>query len=222
MLDQKAQKTKAPRINEIVLPELEPCSAADVLARDYLEARSLKQLDLSGTDLTGIQFIESQLNGVDFDQAKLKSATFKESLLCRINAAAFSAPRGRWSDVLLENSRLGSMEIYETGFNSVTFANCKFGYINMRGASLLDVVFENCTIDELDLGNAQATRVAFPGTRIARLDITQATFKDFDLRTADIAELTSLEALTGATLTEEQVMFLAVSLARNMGIRIEG
>lgn len=217
-----ARKTLAPRINEISLPELSPCQAEELEAEGYFEAKSLIGQDLSDLDLSGVQLVESALEDVSLDGTKLKTATFKESTLSRINAAAFSAPRGRWSDVLVENSRLGSVEVYETDFNSVTFSNCKLGYVNMRGANLLDVIFENCTIDELDLGSAKTHRVSLPGSRIGRLDITHTSFQDVDLRAADIAELTSPESLAGATLTEQQVMFLAVSLARNLGIRIEG
>ncbi|MBQ1445075.1 MAG: pentapeptide repeat-containing protein [Renibacterium sp.] len=215
------QKTKAPRIDEVELPELETATELEPQAHGFLEAKLLDRLDLTDRDLTGIQFLESKLDGVTLHEAKLKSATFKESVLSRINAPVFSAPRGRWSNVLLADSRLGSVELYETGFSSVRFANCKLGYINLRGANLLDVVFDNCSIDELDLGNAKATRVAFPDTRIGKLDITHAVFQDFDLRAAEIAELISVEALAGSTLSEQQVLFLATSLARNLGIRVE-
>lgn len=216
------KKTAAPRIDKIILPELESSEASALEAYGYVEARELAALVISELDLSGVQFVESHLDGVNFDDVKLKAATFKETILNKIDAPVFSCPRGRWSDVLLQNSRIGSLESYETGFSSVTFSNCKLGFVNLRGANLLDVIFENCTIEELDLGSAKTQRVSFPGTRINRLDVTHAKFQDFDLRAAEIAELTSPESLAGATLSEQQVMFLAVSLARNLGIRIEG
>lgn len=216
-----AQETKAPRIDDVVLPELELCGALEVQAESFLEARLLTQLDFTGQDLASLRFVESKLDDVVFHDSALKSASFKESHLCRINAPVFSAPYSRWREVLVENSRLGSMEIYQASFSSVRFAGCKLGYVNMRGADLLDVVFENCTIEELDLGGAKASRVAFPGTKIAKLDINQAVFQDFDLRAADVSELVSIEGLAGATLTEQQVISLAVPLAMSLGIRID-
>ena len=51
-----------------------------------------------------------------------------------------------------DNPRLGSAELYESGWQSVRIDGGKLDFLNLRGSKLTDVLISDCIINELDLG----------------------------------------------------------------------
>jgi uncharacterized protein YjbI with pentapeptide repeats len=93
--------------------------------------------------------------------------------------------------------------------------------VNLRGARLTDVSFGDCVIDELDLGGATLQRAAFPGTRIGRLLAPEARLTDVDLRGARVDDIEGVEGLRGATVSLDQLLDLAPTLAARLGILVD-
>jgi uncharacterized protein YjbI with pentapeptide repeats len=213
--------TRAPGIRALRLPELNDASTAQLEIDDERERERFVDIDLSGRDLMGIKFAECELDGVSLSDADLRSARFIESRLTRVNAPVLRAPLSTWREVVIEHSRVGSGELFESSWRSVSIQHCKIGYLNLRAAELIDVEFIDCVIDELDLGGSRATRVAFTGTSIAALDVARATLTDFDLRGVELRSVRGLESLRGATITELQLAELAPLLADHFGITVE-
>jgi uncharacterized protein YjbI with pentapeptide repeats len=213
--------TRAPGIRALRLPELSDASTDELEIDDERERERFVDVNLTGRALMGIKFAECELDGVSASDADLRSARFIESRLTRVNAPVLRAPGSTWREVVIQSSRVGSGELFETSWRSVSIQHCKIGYLNLRAAELIDVEFVDCVIDELDLGGATAKRVAFERTSIAALDVARASLTDFDLRGAELRSIRGLEGLRGATISELQLVELAPLLAEHLGITAE-
>ncbi|MGG7463003.1 pentapeptide repeat-containing protein [Plantibacter sp. YIM 135347] len=214
----KKPATIAPRLDTIRLQDLLEGDPDTLEAHERYEGYRFDDADLSHRDLAGTTFAECELVNVTAHETELRASGFVETVFDRLNAPIFPAPRSRFRDVVIDQSRLGSAELYEADWQSVHIRNSKLGYVNLRGAKLQDVLFTDCTIDELDLGGATANRVAFIGTEVNSLDLTRATLTHTDLRGLELRRLTGLEGLKGATITEYQVAELAPLFAAHFGV----
>jgi uncharacterized protein YjbI with pentapeptide repeats len=212
---------KPPVIRQLSLPRSMDAGDPALGIDDERDGERFTDLDLSDVDLMGITFSECVLDTVTLTNADLRAARFIETQLARINAPVLRAPLSTWRDVIVENSRIGSGELFESSWRSVSIRHCKIGYLNLRAAELIDVEFVDCQVDELDLGASRATRVSFAGTFIGSLDVARATLLDFDLRGAEFAGIRGLESLRGTTVSEIQLSELAPLLAEHLGITVE-
>ncbi|KQX05480.1 MULTISPECIES: pentapeptide repeat-containing protein [unclassified Leifsonia] len=214
-------RTLAPRIDRIRLPELLDGDADGLEPHDAYDAQRFAGVDLDARDLQGSTFSECAFLDVTAHEADLRTASFLDTTIERLNAPILSAARSRFRDVALDSSRIGSAEFYDASWQSVHISNCKLGFVNLRGAHLQDVLFTDCTIDELDLGGVKANRVAFAGTRVGTIDLTRAELGNVDLRTVELRRIVGLPGLKGATLTPDQVAELASLFADQLGITVE-
>lgn len=217
----KPARTIAPRLDRILLPELDEADASVLASGADLEGVRVAGGDLAERDLTGIRLREVEIAGVSAHDVHLRGADIAESVLDRWDAPVLRAPRATLRDVVVSNSRVGSVEFYENTWQAVHFVGCKLGFVNLRGAALRDVRFTDCTIDELDLGGARVERLAFTDSDVRSLDVTGARLSDADLRGLDL-DVTGVEGLRGATMDELQVALIATRLAEHVGIRIVG
>ena len=128
------------------------------------------------------------------------------------------AARTALRDVELGNPRLGSAELYESGWQSVRIDGGKLDYVNLRGSKLTDVQISDCIIGELDLGSCTATRVALKNCTIGALDLSGARLRDFDLRGTDFRTISGLDSLSGLVIDDYQLTLLAPLLAAQLGI----
>ena len=217
----KKLSTVAPKISALSLGHVTDGDDSLLESHGSVESSRYDGIDVGGSDLAGISFTECELIGVSAHDTNFRSADFIDTRFERLNAPIFTAPRSRFRDVVVDSSRIGSAEFYETSWQSVHFINCKLGFINLRGAQLQDVLFTNCTIDELDLGGASANRVSFVGTQVNNLDVTQSRLQNVDLRDLEMRQLSGLEGLRGATVNSYQLTELAPLFASQFGIKVE-
>ncbi|MBD8079584.1 pentapeptide repeat-containing protein [Cellulosimicrobium arenosum] len=216
-----APRTVPPSLDPVVLPDLTPGDAYDLETGADLEGFELVDLHLDAVDLEDSSLFGTRVVGLRADQADLRHASLAEVVLERLDVPVLRGVRGRWRDVEVRDSRLGSAELYESTWHGVHLVGCKLGFVNLRGADLHDVLFTDCTIDELDLVQARATRVAFVGTRVRRLDVQASTLEHVDLRGADLDEIAGVRSLAGATVGELQLARLAPLLADALGVTVQ-
>ncbi|MGA1836564.1 pentapeptide repeat-containing protein [Herbiconiux sp. 11R-BC] len=218
-----ARQTKnlRPRVDPVQLSGLEDGDADTLEAHDAYDGLRFTEADLTGRDLAGASFSECEFVDLLAHETELRASRFTDVRFERLSAPILLAARSTLRDVEVRNSRLGSVELYESGWQSVHFVNCKLGYVNLRGAHLHDVLFTGCTIDELDLGSADAQRLAFTSTRVDTLDLTRATLADVDLRDAELHQITGLEGLRGSTMNPFQVSALAEMFAAQLGVSVQ-
>lgn len=213
--------TKGPTVDQIALVDLVDVDGGILRAGECREAERYVGSDLGGYDLTGVSFRQCEFKAVSFNETKLRGVTLSECLASDLRASIFSAPFSTWRDVRIENSRLGSVEIYESSMRSVQFDGSKLDFVNLRNAVLTDVLFSNCIIEELDFGSATIQRLELQNCRIGTLDVTNARFKDVDLRSSDFGAIHGIDGLRGATIDDSQLSLLAPVLAAHLGIRVE-
>ncbi|WP_394770834.1 pentapeptide repeat-containing protein [Lacisediminihabitans sp.] len=213
--------TLSPKIERLVLVDLTDGDPETLEARESYDGLRFVSADLGGRSLAAASFSECEFLDLSANGCDLRSASFVETRIERLDAPILAAPRSRFRDVELQGSRIGSAEFYDASWQSVHISNCKLGFVNLRGAELRDVLFTDCTIDELDLGGAAAHRMSFVNTTVTSLDVTRAKLEHVDLRGAELRGLTGLEGLRGATVNPYQVSDLATVFARHFGIKIE-
>lgn len=214
-------KILAPRIGAIDLEGLEDgdpdsLSAHERIDNERFEDADLSALELNGTTFSGCEFLNCAAHATDF-----RAASFVETRFFRLDAPVLQAPRARFRDVVIETSRIGSGDLYESRLESVHFVNCKMGYLNLRGAKLADLLFTNCTIDELDLAGADASRVAFSNSKTRSLMLGRASLNHVDLRGLEFREIAGLDGLRGVTVSSQQSLELAPVMAAEYGLKIE-
>jgi uncharacterized protein YjbI with pentapeptide repeats len=205
-----------PPITDVTREQLDP---RELQTHSNLELVEISG-DLSGIDLEGLGLSESRVSDVSARELRMRSASFAETILERMDTPVVSGASISFRGVVVRDSRLGSAELYDATWQSVQFTGCRLGYLNLRSARLTDLLFTDCTIDELDLSAAVATRVAFRDTSVRTLTLHGARLTDVDLRTLDPGRIDGIEGLRGATLSLDQVRTLAPALAQALGIHI--
>ena len=202
---------------------LQPADAAEVAdGDDDLDEVEIDDLKCERMTWTGRRRLgSSRMSDVATGQWQATAASVVDSVLQHLDVVALSAVGSGWWNVEVHQSRLGSVELYDSTLRNVHFVRCKLGYLNLRGATLTDVAFTDCVIEDLDLMRATATRVAFSGTRISRLELAGSKLEHVDLRGARLAGIGTLEGLRGATITLEQLLDIAPALAESLGIKVE-
>jgi uncharacterized protein YjbI with pentapeptide repeats len=211
---------RAPEAVAVALPTLTDVGADDLTGTQHHELVRLAGLDLSGADLRRMTFVECAWERVVLDAADLQGIHLVECRLGQLDAAHCAVSRSSWRDVVLDGSRLGAVESFESTWRSVLVTDSKLGYLNARGSSWTDVTLRGCTVDELDLSGARLTRVRLDDCRVRSLRLAGATLVDVDLRTARLEELEGLAGLAGAWISEQQLSALAPLLADHLGIRV--
>lgn len=211
---------RAPRISKVLPPLYSPADLTEVAKDSRLEALAFKGDDGAGLDLTDVTFTACHLEKVSLHEANLERVTFAETVLQEINAPVLSASKSSWWNTLLSGSRIGSGELPDTVFRSVTIEGGKLGYLNFRYAKLTDVLFTGCLLEELDFSHATLTRVAFRDCRIGAIRASAATFRDVDLRGSELERVVDLAALRGSTIDEFQLQLFAPAMAHELGITV--
>ncbi|MCC4908131.1 pentapeptide repeat-containing protein [Microbacterium sp. cx-59] len=215
----QAERPRPPRITPIVDVTREPIESASLLTHSNLELVEISG-DLTGVDLEGIGLSESLLRDISARELHLRSASLVETRLVRVDAPVLGAASLSLRDVVVQDSRIGSAELYDSTWQSVHVTGCRLGYLNLRSARLTDLLFTDCTIDELDLSAAVVSRMAFRDTTVRALTLHGARLTDVDLRTLDPGRIDGIEGLRGASLSTDQLQALAPALAEALGIHI--
>ncbi len=221
-------RSSRPRHPGVAVPRLTPVRLENLTDVDepaferngrYDGAR-YSRVAADGLELGGSDFAECEFQGVTFNEAQLRGSTFRDCILGELYAPVFRAARSTWQEVEIRNPRLGSAELYESGWRSVRIDGGKVDFLNLRGAKLTDVLISDCIINELDLGSATGTRVALKNCTIGSLDVNGAKLKDVDLRGSEFRSISGLGSMAGVVVDEYQLGLLAPLLAAHVGVTV--
>ncbi len=213
--------TKAPRPINIPPVQRESAAAAQLQAGAERDRQTFSHANLSECDLTGSSFSECEFVALTLTATQFRGARFTEIIFTTPFAPSFLAARSTWRDVLFDNPRIGSAEMFEADASALHIRGGKIDYLNLRNSRLTDVVIEDCNITDLDLGGCRGTRIALINCRIGALDLTRAALVDVDLRSSAFGAIIGLEGLRGTTIDDSQLSALAPLLAVHLGIRVE-
>jgi uncharacterized protein YjbI with pentapeptide repeats len=209
-----------PVIVDLDLPDLVDGSADLLQTRSDHDGVRFSGQDLSGRELGGARFVECEFDQCTFGETNFGGVRLIDCRWSRVNAPILKAARSTWRGVEVVGSRVGSAELFDGQWRSVRVVDCKLGYLNFRHSTLEDVLFTGCQFEELDLSGATLTRVALADCEVATLNVTGARLKDVDLRGAQLKAVTGLPGLSGAVVTEQQLLDLAPLLAAEAGILV--
>ena len=170
----KPPKITGPRLSPILLAELTDNPAPDFQRGVRYDGVRYSRAAADGLELSGTDFAECEFQGVSFNDTQLRGSTFRDCILAELYAPVFTAARTTWRDVHIVNPRLGSAEVYESGWQSVRIDGGKLDFLNLRGAKLMDVLITDCIINELDLGSAAVTRVTLKNALTSYHDVATA------------------------------------------------
>ncbi|WP_461172394.1 pentapeptide repeat-containing protein [Arthrobacter sp. Z1-9] len=215
-----ALNVAAPRLTPVRLENLTDQPASDFRRGERYDGGRYSRAAADGLELSGTDFAECEFQGVSFNDTQLRGSSFRDCILGELYAPVFKAARTTWRDVELRNPRLGSAELYESGWQSVRIDGGKLDFLNLRGAKITDVLISDCIINELDLGSASATRVVLKNCTIGSLDLSGAKLKDFDLRGTGFRSISGLGSLAGVVIDEHQLGLLAPLLAAHLGVTV--
>lgn len=212
-----ASKVTAPRLSPVVLGDLSDREPEFVRGGKYDGGRYSRAV-ADGLELGGADFAECEFQGISFNDTQLRGAGFRDCILGELHAPVFHAARTTWRDVEFHNPRLGSAELYESGWRSVRIDGGKLDFLNLRGAKLTDVLITDCIINELDLGSAAGTRVILKDCTIGTLDLIGARLKDFDIRGSEFRSISGLGSMAGVVIDDHQLGLLAPLFAAHLGV----
>ncbi|MDQ0767824.1 uncharacterized protein YjbI with pentapeptide repeats [Pseudarthrobacter defluvii] len=213
-------KVAPPRLSAVELQDLEDLPDPVFRRGDRYENVQFSRAAVDGLDLGGAVFTECRFDASSFHEAQLRGASFRDCILAEAYAPVFLGARSAWREVEFRNPRLGSAELYETGWQSVRIEGGKVDFLNLRGAKLSDVLISGCIINELDLGAASATRVKLEDCTVGSLDLTGAKLKDFDVRSTEFRKISGLGNLSGLVIDEHQLSLLAPLIAAHLGVKV--
>jgi uncharacterized protein YjbI with pentapeptide repeats len=215
-----ALSVAAPRLTPVRLENLTDQPASDFRRGERYDGGRYSRAAADGLELSGTDFAECEFQGVSFNDTQLRGSSFRDCILGELYAPVFKAARTTWRDVELRNPRMGSAELYESGWQSVRIDGGKLDFLNLRGAKITDVLISDCIINELDLGSASATRVVLKNCTVGSLDLSGAKLKDFDLRGTGFRSISGLGSLAGVVIDEYQLGLLAPLLAAHLGVTV--
>lgn len=215
-----AAKVAPPRLSPVELNDLEELRGGVFHRGDRHENALFTRAAMDGLDLGGAVFAECRFDAASFNDAQLRGASFRDCILAEAYAPVFRGARSTWREVEFRNPRLGSAELYESGWQSVRIDGGKVDFLNLRGAKLNDVLISGCIINELDLGGASATRVKLEDCTVGSLDVAGARLKDFDIRGTDFRGISGLGSLSGMVIDEHQLNLLAPLIAAHLGVAV--
>lgn len=212
-------KVAAPRLSPVVLEDLAE-RPPEFLRGGRYDGGRYSRVAADSLELSGADFAECEFEGVSFNDTQLRGAGFRDCILGELYAPVLRAARTTWRDVELRNPRLGSAELYESGWQSVRIDGGKIDFLNLRGAKLTDLLITDCIIDELDLGSAAGTRVALKNCTIGTLDLNGSKLKDFDVRGSGFRSISGLGSMAGMVIDDYQLGLLAPLLAVHLGVMV--
>lgn len=215
----RRQAAHTPRIERLVLHDLEPGDAAELTAGADLDGMRFDGARVAAP-LGGATFLECELVELTGDRIDLRGASVLESRVLRLAAPVVSAPGSAWRDAELIESRVGALDMSSSEVRRLVVAGSKIGWVNLRGSVVHDVVFRHCVFEEVDLGAAKTARVAFEDCTTDKLTLTQRTGDALDLRGLDFRALEGFEGLRGAVLSPNQVALMAETLAGHVGVSV--
>lgn len=216
----ESREPKPPKITAVRLGELTRPDPRDVLDGDLREGEQYLRVDFTDRDLTAASFTGCEFDQVHLLDADLRGVHFTGGRWRDVDAPVLRGPRTGWRNMIIERSRIGSAELYESNWRDVTITDCKLGYLNLRGSEWRDVIIADSGIEELDLNSAKINRLTIRNCRIGTLDLTDTKLTDVDLRGADLSTINGLAGIAGATISEEQLMLMSRLLAQHLGLNV--
>lgn len=186
-----------------------------------LSAAILRNQDVSNLRIKSFNANELRLEKIDASEAKLEKTGFSDVELLNCTFIATSMPESSWRRVLAKDSRCSGFQLQTSTLRDVTFNNCKLNMANFRFSKLKNVRFKDCALDEADFYAAELENVDFDNCSLDKTEFSSSKLKNVDLRASEVADISGISSLAGATIDSIQLVLLAPLLAHELKIIVK-
>jgi len=202
---------------------LEPLGdIADFLSDDDTIAEvSVDSESFSGLKMKQLNINESLISKSDFSHIAIEHFDVLDAEFKGCNFTASKFPNSSWHVALIDGARCSGMMMSNSVFKNVTFKNSKLELVNFRFSRMENIVFEGCAIDDADFYNATLKNVEFINCTINSVTFASARLSNVDISKSQIEGIKGVNSLKGVTISYDQLMNLAPSLAAEAGIKIK-
>ncbi len=180
-----------------------------------VSGRHLARLDWTRVTLRGCLVELADVAELTAERARVIDSTLREPDVTHLRAGDST-----WRSVEVQRGRIGAWDLPGSVLDSMLVVGAQLGYVNLRDATMNDVALQDCRIGTLDLVGASAGRVRLPGCIVEELVVTRAQLDRVDLRGARLGRIEGVEHLAGAVISADQLLDVAVDLARAAGITV--
>lgn len=206
-------------VADVTLPALTAFTDPALTPHGDYEALEFRSLELQGQTAYNASFADCGLSDCGLDQVMLRGARFLGCVWTDCHASHLDISDSSWREAIVRGCRFGALVAHDAEMMQVRLTG-KLDFVNLRSSKLTDVIFDNCQIGEIDLGDAEAKRVSFIDCQIGNLQVIGAHLKDVDLSRSQLRMLGGINSLSGAIISEGQLMELAPILAEQLGIHV--
>ncbi len=161
------------------------------VSRDNAHSWESCALDLSGADLSGFSFLDTDLRSSNLDDANLSGANFIRADLSDAMMTRANLSGADFSEANLTGARLFSVRTERRGEEDVWRNQAVFGRAILQGAQFTSAILPNAEFDEADLQdailhNAKLEEASFKGANLFGARFIHSTLSKADFRTADL------------------------------------
>jgi uncharacterized protein YjbI with pentapeptide repeats len=163
---------------------------------------------------------ELRLDGASLAGGRHRGVTIRDCELRACDLSTLSAREGRLLRSVVTGCRATGLDWPEGAVRDVTFRDCQLDLASFRFGALQRVVFKGCVLREADFAETRCESVRFDACDLTAASFERATFRRSELRGCTLEEIQGVEGLRGVAMEWADVVALAPTFARTLGIRL--
>lgn len=197
------------------------------MPKDGLEDDAMiKGVRYDGTPFVGLDVEAAEAEGCVFENSRftgscLLRSQLSDSLFSTCDFAEVSAQDVSLIRCVVRGSRITGSSWKSGTFRDVRFEGCVGSPAMLRHMKLYSVVFSDCKLVGLDLQSAEMHNVKFENCDMTGVQFANVTCGVVRFENCTVIDVGGAVSLKGATVRGPGSMELALSLAREAGIRFE-
>ncbi len=207
-----------PRLPEVL--DDQPLAEEDLEDGARVRERRLREPQLAGAQLHGVDFVGVHLDGGDLSAAHLDNGGLQDVLVERTNLANLRAVSSTLMRVRLRGCRMTGLQWAEGLWRDVEVCDCRADLVALRRTQLERVTFRDCVLTEADLLEARLREVTLERCSLAGADLRGARFERCQLRGCDLEGLHGIGRLDGITMPWPDIVDAAGTFASALGVRV--
>ncbi len=188
---------------------------------DSITGYRVENISLMGEHLDRTSVSGSLFSKVDFVSLSAERFDVADCEFRGCNFTASNFPESIWNRVSIVGARCSGMQITNSVLKNITYADSKLEIANFRFSRLENVIFEDCMIDDVDFYQAKLKNIAFVNCTISKIMFMNAGMTNVDISKSSIQNIRGVQSLRGVTVSYDQLMQLAPSLAAEAGIKVK-
>ena len=174
----------------------------------------------TGTAASNVRFKECVLAQANLDNADLTKLRTERTLILGSSLAGVNLQESSHFNLSVRKSRLTGLKLTDSYLEDCEFLDCTLSLSLFRFAQLKRVTFTGCSLRGIDLSSAKLKEVRFIDCDLGEAEFSRSVLQQVDLRGSTINGIQGVLSLKGATISSEQLMGLAHTLAGQVGITV--